>query len=60
VRPGTGASVAVQQHHQPGTDIAAESVRQFAGAAVDPGPDGCGGVVVQQFQLGEDLSDPGC
>ena len=59
VRPGAGASVAVEQHHQPGTDVAAESGGQFADAAVDPGPDRRGGVVVHQLQLGEDLGDPG-
>jgi hypothetical protein len=59
VRPGAGAGVAVEQHHQPGTDVAAEAGRQFAGAAVDPGPDRGSGVVVQQLQLGEELSDPG-
>jgi len=45
--------------HQPGTDVAAEPGGQFAGAAVDPGPDRRGGVVVQHPQLGEDLRDPG-
>jgi len=40
-------------------DVAAEPGGQLAGAAVDPGPDRRGGVVVQQLQLGEDLSDPG-
>ena len=59
VRPGAGAGVAVEQHHQPGTDVAAEPGGQLAGAAVDPGPDRRGGVVVQQLQLGEDLGNPG-
>jgi hypothetical protein len=48
VRPRAGAGVTVEQHHQPGTDVAAEPGGQFAGAAVDPGPDRRSGVVVQQ------------
>ena len=59
VRPGAGAGVTVEQYHQPGTDVAAEFGGQFTGAAIDPDPDRRGGVVVQQLQLGEDLSDPG-
>ena len=58
VRPGTGAGVTVEQHHQPGTDVAAEPGGQFPGAAVAPGPDRRSGIVTQQLQLGEDLSDP--
>jgi hypothetical protein len=58
VRPGTGAGVTVEQHHQPGTDVGAEPGGQFAGAAADPGPDHRAGVIVQQFQLGENLGDP--
>lgn len=38
VRPGAGAGVTVEQHHQPGADVAAEPAGQFAGTAVDPGP----------------------
>ena len=41
------------------TSQARTSRPNFAGAAVDPGPDRRSGVVVQQLQLGEDLSDPG-
>ncbi len=59
VRPGAGAGVTVEQHHQPGTDVAAEPGGQLAGAAVDPGPDRRSGVVVQHPQLGENLSNPG-
>jgi hypothetical protein len=59
LRPGAGAGVAVGQHHQPGTHVAAEPGGQLAGAAVDPGPDCRGGVIVQHPQLGEDLSNPG-
>src|SRR5215471_7453840 len=51
VRSGAGTGVTVEQHHQPGTHVAAESGGQFAGAAVDPGPDRRGGVVVQELQL---------
>jgi hypothetical protein len=59
VGASAGAGVAVKQHYQPGTDIVAESDGQFAGAAVDPGPDRRGGVVVQQPEIGEDFGDPG-
>jgi hypothetical protein len=55
---GAGAGITVEQHHQPGTNVAAEPSGQFASAAVDPGPDRRRGVVVQQLQLGEDFSDP--
>ena len=47
-RPGASAGVTVEQHHQPGTDVAAEPGRQLADAAVDPAPDRRGGVVEQQ------------
>ncbi len=58
VRPGAGAGVTAGQHHQPGTDVAAEPGGQLAGAAVDPGPDRRGGVVVPHPQLGEDPGNP--
>jgi hypothetical protein len=51
--------VTVEQHHQPGTDVGAKPAGQFAGAAVNPGPERRSGVVVQQLHLSEDLSDPG-
>jgi hypothetical protein len=57
VRPGTSAGITIEQHQQPGADAASEAGREFAGAAVDPGTHGQGGVVVQQSEVGEHFSD---